>query len=112
MAYDEKLAGRIRELFDGSKGIVEKQMFGGLCFLLDGKMVCGVLKNDLIAKIGREKHEQMASQKHVRAFDFTGKAMMGMVYVAPGGLRTKRELSKWVGMATEHVKALPPKKGK
>ena len=112
MAYDEKLAGRIRALFAQSKGIVEKQMFGGLSFLLDGKMVCGVLKNDLIAKIGREKHEQISSRQHVRAFDFTGKPMMGMIYVAPGGLKTKKELSKWVQMATEHVKALPPKKGK
>lgn len=57
MAYDKGLATRIRELLSQTKGIVEKKMFGGLCFLLDGKMICGVLKDDLIAKIGREDHE-------------------------------------------------------
>ena len=109
MAYSEALATRLREVLSQSKGIVEKKMFGGLCFLLDGKMVCGVLKDDLIAKIGRENHERIAAHEHVRPFDFTGKPMMGMIYVAPAGLKTKKELSKWVEMATAHVKTLPPK---
>jgi TfoX/Sxy family transcriptional regulator of competence genes len=109
VAYDEKLAARIREILSPSKGIAEKKMFGGVCFLLDGKMVCGVLKNDLIARIGRENHERLGAQKHVRPFDFSGKPMMGMVYVAPEGLKTKKDLSKWVelskGQAKERAKA-------
>jgi len=106
MAYDEKLASRIREILSELKGITEKKMFGGVCFLLNGKMLCGVLKDELIAKIGRENHERVATQKHVRAFDFSGKPMMGMVYVAPGGLKTKRDLSKWVEMSRANTAAL------
>ena len=103
MAYDEKLASRIRDILSQSKGLQEKKMFGGLCFLLDGKMVCGVLKDELIAKIGRENHERIAAQNHVRPFDFTGKPMMGMVYVSPEGMKTRRELSRWVELAKGNV---------
>jgi TfoX/Sxy family transcriptional regulator of competence genes len=98
MAYDEKLAQRIREILGKSKAVSEKKMFGGICFLVNGKMACGVLKNDLIAKIGKENHNQAMSQKHVRSFDFTGKPMAGIVYVAPAGLKTKNDLKKWVEM--------------
>jgi len=111
MAYDEKLASRIREILSEFKGITEKKMFGGVCFLLNGKMVCGVLKDELIAKIGRENHERIAAQKHVRPFDFSGKPMMGMVYVAPGGLKTKKELSRWVEMSKVNTTA-PLAKGR
>jgi TfoX/Sxy family transcriptional regulator of competence genes len=112
VAYNEELAARMREVLSGSRGIVEKKMFGGLCFLLDGRMICGVLKDDLIAKIGRENHERIAEQEHVRPFDFTGKPMRGMVYVAPAGLKTKKELSRWIEMAKGHAGTLPPKKTK
>ena len=110
MAYNEELATRLREALSPSKGIVEKKMFGGLCFLLDGRMICGVLKEDLIAKIGRENHVRIGTQRHVRPFDFTGKPMMGMIYVAPAGLKTRKDLSRWVEMAKAHARTLPPKK--
>jgi TfoX/Sxy family transcriptional regulator of competence genes len=112
MAYDEKLAGRIREILRGSKGITEKKMFGGICFLVNGKMVCGVLKNDLVAKIGKENHNKAISQKHVRSFNFTGKPMVGIVYVAPTGLKARKDLAKWVAMGKEHAQSLPKKKKK
>ena len=110
MAYDQKLAIRLRQVLSQSPGIIEQKMFGGLCFLLDRKMICGVLKDDLIVKIGRKNHERIATQKHVRPFDFTGKPMMGMIYVAPAGLKTKKELSKWVELAKEYAQTLPPRK--
>ena len=103
MAYDEKLAGRVRDVLKESAGITEKEMFGGLCFLLDGKMICGVLNADLIAKVGKENHEKIAMLKHVRPFDFTGKPTKGIVYIAEAGLRTKRELTRWIEMGKEHV---------
>jgi len=112
MAYDEKLAARIRRVVAGSKGITEKQMFGGLCFLLDGKMICGVLKTDMIAKIGRDNHERVATRKHVRPFDFTGKPMKGIVYVEPAALRSDKDIAMWVDMGKEHVKESPAKRKK
>jgi TfoX/Sxy family transcriptional regulator of competence genes len=104
MAFDEKLASRIREILSESKGITEKKMFGGVCFLLNGKMVCGVLKDELIAKIGRENHERIVTREHVRPFDFSGKPMMGMVYVAAEGVKTKKDLSRWVEMSKENTR--------
>jgi TfoX/Sxy family transcriptional regulator of competence genes len=112
MAYDEKLAGRIREILGKPKGITERKMFGGLCFMLDGKMVGGVLKNDLVVKIGPENHNKAMGLKHVRSFDFTGKPMVGIVYVAPAGLKTKKDLTKWIEMGKNHAKSLPKKKKK
>jgi TfoX/Sxy family transcriptional regulator of competence genes len=101
MAYNEKLAGRVREVLKESTGITEKKMFGGLCFLLDGKMICGVRNEDLIAKIGKDSHENIATLKHVRPFDLTGRPMKGIVYVAQAGLKTKKELTKWIEMGKE-----------
>ena len=110
MAFDEKLAVRIREILGKSKGITEKKMFGGLCFLPDVKMVGGILKNDLIVKIGKKAHEKLGRPKHVRPFDFTGKPMMGIIYVSPAGVKTKRDLAKWVEMGGAHAASLPKKK--
>ena len=96
MAYDEALAGRIREILGKSRGVTEKKMFGGLCFLLNGSMIGGVLKDQLVVKIGRQAHEKLGNPRHVRPFDFTGKPMMGIVYVAPQGLKSRKDLAKWL----------------
>ena len=112
MAYDEKLAARIREILGKSKGITEKKMFGGLCFLLKDKMVGGVLKNDLVVKIGKAAHEKLGSPKHTRPFDFTGKPMIGILYVSPAGLKTRKDLARWLEMGQAHAQSLPPKKKK
>jgi TfoX/Sxy family transcriptional regulator of competence genes len=105
MAYNEKLAGRVRELLTQSPGITEKQMFGGLCFLLNGKMVCGVRNEDLIAKVGKQNHDKISSLKYVRPFDFTGKPMKGIVYVAMAGLKTKKDLAKYIEMGKNHIRS-------
>ena len=110
MAYDEKLAGRVREILGKSKGITEKKMFGGLCFLYKGNMLGGVLKDDLIVKYDKAEHEKIISQKHVRPFDFSGKPMAGIAYVGPAGIKTKKDLARWVEMCKAHAASLPPKK--
>ena len=110
MAYDEKLAERIRKILGPSKSIREQKMFGGLCFLVKGKMACGVLKNDLVVKIGKENHNKAMAYKHVRSFNFTGKPMVGIVYVAPAGLKTKKDLTKWVAMGKAQAKNQSQKK--
>ncbi len=112
MAYDEKLADRIREILGKSKSITEKKMFGGICFLYEGKMIGGVLKNEMVVKIGAENHNKAMALKHVRSFNFTGKPMVGIVYVAPEALKTKKDLAKWVEMGRAHAQSLPPKKKK
>jgi TfoX/Sxy family transcriptional regulator of competence genes len=112
MAYDEKLAGRIREILGQSKSITEKKMFGGLCFLWDGGMIGGVLGDEMVVKVGAENHGKAVAGNWVRPFDFTGKPMVGIVYVAPAGLKSKKDLAKWVAMGKNHAKSLPRKKKK
>lgn len=112
VAYDEKLEARISEVLKGKKGVTRKKMFGGVAFLLDGKMFVGVQKDELMARVGPEKHNEAVSQKHARPMDFTGKPMMGFIYVKPAGFKTKTALAKWVGWCEAYVRKLPKKKKK
>ena len=97
MAYDEKLAGRVRALLKGKKGLAEKKMFGGIAFLMKGKMCCGILNADLVARVGAEDYSKALTRRHVRPMDFTGRPIKGFVFVGPGGTRTRRNLQRWLG---------------
>ena len=112
MAYDEALAQRVREILKGSKGITERKMFGGICFMVNGNMLGGVLKEDLIVKFDAADNDKVMAQKHVRPFDFVGKPMAGIAYVAPAGVKGKKDLAKWVEMGKAHAAAKPKKKKK
>lgn len=112
MAFDEKLAGRIRELLKGRRGLDEKKMFGGLAILVKGHMACGVLKKDLVVRVPPDEYPKIVKQTNVRPMTFTGKPMKGMVYVGPKGTATKASLRKWVDGAVEFARTLPPKKKK
>ena len=110
MAYDEKLAGRIRKVFP--KGGAEKEMFGGVAFMLGGNMCVGIVGDDLMARVGPEAHDACLAMPHARPMDFSGRPMKGYVYVAPAGLKTDAALGAWIGRASAFVKTLPPKKAK
>jgi TfoX/Sxy family transcriptional regulator of competence genes len=106
MAYDEKLAERIRGAIGARRGVSEKRMFGGVAFLLDGKMFCGISKRDLMVRVGPERHEDALAQAHVRPMDFTGRPMKGYVFVSPAGTRTARALKKWVDQSADFVASI------
>jgi TfoX/Sxy family transcriptional regulator of competence genes len=106
MVFDEKLADRIRTtLARGEDAVTERKMFGGICFLVDGAMCCGVLKDELIVKVGPEEGDKALAKPHTRPFDFTGRPMAGMLYVAPGGTRTAASLEKWLKLGVAHARA-------
>jgi len=107
MAYDEALADRIRRVLGPRPDVTEKQMFGGLAFLLDGKMFCGLAKGRLMVRVGAERHAEALARPHVRPMDFTGRPMTGYVYVDPAGYRTDRTLAAWIGRGTEAVTKRP-----
>ncbi len=97
MSFDEALAARVRRLLAGApQTVTERKMFGGICFLADGAMCCGVLGSDLIVRVGAERHAAALGSPHARPFDFTGRPSKGMVYVAPEGVRTAAQLRKWL----------------
>lgn len=82
-------------------------MFGGLTFMVDGQMCCGVLKNDLVVKVGSEGWDDVVAQPHVRPFDFSGRPMVGMVYVAGAGLTSDETLRQWVRRGLDFVAQHP-----
>ena len=78
MAYDEKLADRVRDILEGDPGVSERKMFGGLAFMVDGHMACGIAGDDLMLRLGAEGAEAALQKPHVRPMDFTGRPMKGM----------------------------------
>lgn len=110
MAYDEDLAERARAGLMGRKGFSERKMFGGIAFMLDGRMCCGVLKSDLMVRVSPEDHEKMLREPHARPMDFTGRPMKGFLFVDPGGHRTEMALGTWIDRSVAFVSTLPEKK--
>ena len=109
MAYNTALAGRIRQELANTPGITEKAMFGGLSFLLNGNMACGVIGDDLVVRSGLERNEEALQRPHAREFDFSGRAMKGWVFVAPEGCQSDAELAGWIQMGVETASSMPPK---
>ncbi|WP_321286652.1 TfoX/Sxy family protein [uncultured Sunxiuqinia sp.] len=97
MAYDELLADRIRQVLKEKKSSFnEKNMFGGICFMVNGKMCIGVIKNDLMARVNPEQETEFLNDKGVRPMDFTRRPMKGYVYVDANGTDMDEDLEKWV----------------
>jgi len=109
MAYDEELAGRIRTALGKRHGLSEKKMFGGLAFLLNGNMCCGVHKDELILRLDPAESEAALRQKHVRVFDLTGRPMKGWLLVGTEGMKTAPALAKWVTLGADYAATLPKK---
>lgn len=110
MAFNERLAERVRAALDGRAGISERKMFGGLAFLLDGKMCVGVLGDELVVRSGAERYAESLKRPHARPMDFTGRSMTGMVYVAPAGTSRGAALQRWVKLGLEAASAATPSK--
>ena len=108
MAYDENLAARVRALLETDAGFSERKMFGGIAFMLDGHMCCGVVDRDLMLRLGTDCADTARERPHVRPMDFTGRPMSSMVFVAPEGLQG-RSLRAWVEQAAAFARSLPPK---
>jgi len=111
VAYDEQLAERVRAVLASSDGLTERKMFGGLAFMINGNMACGIVREELMLRLGAEGADAALDQSHVRQMDFTGRPMTGMVYVESGGLGDS-ELRGWVEQAAGFARSLPPKKSK
>jgi hypothetical protein len=109
MAYDEMLAVRIRAALGSLPGLQEKKMFGGVGYLVNGNMACGVSGPDLIVRVGKERSAQALAQPHTRLFDMTGRPMSGWVMVGPEGCASEADLKGWVDQGVEFALSLPPK---
>lgn len=109
MAFDEGVAQRLRDVFAGYTEVNEKKMFGGLAFMLSGHMCCGVVGEELMARVGPEQYPQALQHVHARPMDFTGRPLTGFVYVSSQGIETDAELEQWVAQCVRFIRTLPPK---
>jgi len=113
MAFDEKLNDRIREAIAGIPGVEEKYMFGGSCFMVNGKMCVGVVKDEMMCRIDPDVCEEALAKNGCREMDFTGRPMKGYVYVSGEGMKTKKDFSYWINLCLEfNKKAKSAKKRK
>ena len=109
MAYDEKLAERISRILKGKRGLVEKKMFGGIAYMLKDKMFVGIAKNRLMVRVLNEKYEEYLKKPHAAEMDFTGRPLKGFLYISADGIKTEKQLSKWIDAGIEYVMKSPPK---
>lgn len=109
MSYDEKTAHRVRQILSDRTDVVERKMFGGLCFMLKGCMCCGITTTAFMVRVGPDYYEEALAQPHARPMDFTGRPLTGMVYVDPAGHKTDVALAKWVARGVAFVSTLPAK---
>lgn len=109
MAFDSNLSERIRKQLARRKNVVEKKMFGGICFLVNGNMCCGVLGTELIVRLKPEQAELLLREKHTRVFDFSGRPSRNMLYVGSKAIEKDVDLKKWLQLTLKFVKTLPPK---
>jgi hypothetical protein len=111
MAYDEELANRIRELVLSEAGVTEQPMFGGLAFLVDGNMsVSASGRGGLLLRIDPDQTEALLRKPYARPFEMRGREMQGWLRVDPEGVRTKRQLERWVARGVAYARSLPAKR--
>jgi len=109
MAYNKKLEQRVWALLKQTPGIDSKKMFGGIGFLLNGNMACGLLNDDLIIRVGPDGYEETLTLPHTRKFDVTGRTMKGWVMVSKTGCDSDKDLSIWVQRGVTFARSLPKK---
>ena len=109
MPYDANLAQRINTVLGDRKGFVKKKMFGGIGFLLNGNMCCGVHRDNLILRLDPKVVEVSLAEERTKPFDITGKVMKGWMMVTPPGLTDEAKLKRWIDLAVRFVETLPAK---
>ncbi len=109
MTDDELLAGRIRVLLSARKGLSERNMFGGVCFMINGNMCAGTWKGSLIVRLDKKDHDQTLAEPHAKPANITGRVMKGWALVEPEGVQSEGDLKTWLDRAVEFAGSLPPK---
>ena len=109
MAYDEVLAARIRSLLAKRGDVTERKMFGGIAYMVADHMAVGVIRDDLMVRVGSDAEAAALAEPHARPMDFTGRPARGMVYVAPAGVASDADLARWVERGAAYAASLPPK---
>jgi TfoX/Sxy family transcriptional regulator of competence genes len=112
MSYNEKLANRIRETLVETKKVKEKEMMGGLTFMVNDKMCIGIIKDEMMCRIDPELQEEALEKNGCRIMDFTGRPMKGYVMVEDSGMKTKKEFEFWINLCLDFNKRAKSSKKK
>ncbi len=111
MGYDEDLANRVRELIASEPGVTEKRMFGGLAFLIDGKMsVAASHQGGLLLRVDPEQSDALSRKPYAGPFEMRGRPMQGWLRIDVEGVRSKRQLERWVARGVAYARSLPSKR--
>ena len=103
----DPLVGRLRNALNREE-VTEQRMFGGVCFMLNGNMVAGTLRGELLVRVGKDANDAALKRRHARQMEMSRPAP-GYVIVANAGTERDEDLQAWVDLAVAHVKTLPPK---
>ncbi|MFT6503556.1 MAG: TfoX/Sxy family transcriptional regulator of competence genes [Crocinitomicaceae bacterium] len=102
MAYDEYLEERINNVLNERQIQFDaRKMMGGLCYMIDDKMCFGIIKGDLMARVGIDAYEELIEQEGARPMDFTKRPMKGYIYVTPEGVDFQSDLEFWIQKALD-----------
>jgi TfoX/Sxy family transcriptional regulator of competence genes len=107
--YNAHTARKIREAIAHTPGLSERTMFGGIAFLLEGNMCCGVIEDRLVVRVGPLAYDEALREPHTRPMDFTGRPLKGFVYVDREGYASQTALLQWIDRSLSFVRTLPPK---
>ena len=106
---DGVLADRVREVLSGRKGVSERKMFGGICFMIHGNMCVGTWRGSLIVRLDKKDHDRTLAEPHTKPADITGRVMRGWALVEPAGIESDHDLEAWGKRAANYAESLPPK---
>src|ERR1700741_566754 len=112
MAYNLKLADRIREALVELPNIAEKEMMGGLTFMVNDKMCIGIIKEEMMCRIDPELHEMAVEKRGCRTMDFTKRPMKGYIMVDDSGMKTQKDFDYWLNLALDFNKKAKSSKKK
>ena len=100
---------RLRKILAGRRGVTEKRMFGGVCFLLREHMLCGSGKSGFMFRVGKAQHSRALARRGATSVVMNGREFQGFVWVDPAACDA-RALKRWIVLAEDYVSALPPKR--
>jgi TfoX/Sxy family transcriptional regulator of competence genes len=101
MAYNESISNRIREALAEVPDVEEKRMFGGICYMVDGKMCIGVAQDEMMCRVGEDNYEEALERNGCRQMVFTGRPMKGYVFVSEEGMKAKKDFDYWIRLCLE-----------
>jgi TfoX/Sxy family transcriptional regulator of competence genes len=110
MAYDEEVAGRIRELLEGERDLTEKKMFGGLAFLIGGNMAIGASgRGGILVRVDPDEWDTLVATTKAEPMEMRGRQMKGWLRVDAKDVGTRTELARWAKLGAAYARSLPPK---